>query len=157
MVLNISTRTTQVHCLSEGRVLLMKRVKPPNLGCWVAPGGKLNSGELPWECAHRELREETGLVAITLHMSGLVTLIIPQLRQPAFLFLFTVSEFTGALTPAPPEGELRWWPFASALELELPQANAVYLPQILSLRGDFYQAKFIYDEDIKLVSVVEHP
>lgn len=156
MVLNIATRTTQIHCLSQDNILLMKRVKPPNLGCWVAPGGKLESGESPWECARRELSEETGLVANTIHMSGLVSLFIPQLLEPAFLFLFNVTEYSGKLTSAPSEGELRWWPITQALKLELPQANAVYLPRILSPKRNFYQARFTYDETIKLVSVVEH-
>jgi len=89
-------------------------------------------------------------------MSGLVTLVIPQLEESALLFLFTVSDLSGELTPAPPEGELRWWPIKDALKLEMPQANKVYLPRLLSSNADFYQAKYIYDEKIKLVSVVEH-
>ena len=32
---------TQVHCLHDRQVLLMRRNKKPNLGLWVAPGGKL--------------------------------------------------------------------------------------------------------------------
>jgi len=34
---------TLVHCLCDGQVLLMQRHKEPNLGLWVAPGGKIEA------------------------------------------------------------------------------------------------------------------
>ena len=48
-----------------GRLLLIKRRKAPNLGCWSPIGGKLEMGrgESPFECAARETKEEVGLDA----------------------------------------------------------------------------------------------
>ena len=48
----------------EDKLLMLKRNKPPNLGLWSPPGGKLamDSGESPVECAKREAKEETGLI-----------------------------------------------------------------------------------------------
>jgi 8-oxo-dGTP diphosphatase len=48
----------------EDKLLMLKRNKPPNLGLWSPPGGKLgmDSGESPVECAQREAMEETGLI-----------------------------------------------------------------------------------------------
>lgn len=47
----------------EGRFLMIKRAKSPNLGRWSPIGGKLDfgSGESPVECARREIQEEVGL------------------------------------------------------------------------------------------------
>jgi 8-oxo-dGTP diphosphatase len=48
---------------SEGRVLLIKRGKPPRENEWSIPGGKIEWGEKAIDAAHRELFEETGIVA----------------------------------------------------------------------------------------------
>ena len=44
-----------------GRVLLIRRGKPPAQGLWHAPGGKLEPGESLLEGCCREVREETGV------------------------------------------------------------------------------------------------
>lgn len=47
---------------SEGRVLLVERGKPPGVGLWSVPGGKLEGTETLAQGVAREVREETGLV-----------------------------------------------------------------------------------------------
>ncbi|WP_208948266.1 NUDIX hydrolase [Segnochrobactrum spirostomi] len=47
----------------EGRVLLVKRGKAPDLGRWGFPGGRIEPGERHADAAVRELREETGIEA----------------------------------------------------------------------------------------------
>ncbi|MFT5193592.1 MAG: ADP-ribose pyrophosphatase YjhB (NUDIX family) [Cellvibrionaceae bacterium] len=52
-----------VVCLdSENRVLMLKHTFHP-LSPWGLPGGWMNRGEIPAECALRELREETGITS----------------------------------------------------------------------------------------------
>lgn len=46
----------------DGRILMLNHVFHP-VARWGVPGGWLNRGESPAECALRELREETGLTA----------------------------------------------------------------------------------------------
>lgn len=46
----------------DGRVVLIKRGKPPLYSRWVVPGGTVELGETLEEAIVREVEEETGLV-----------------------------------------------------------------------------------------------
>ncbi|HZO95787.1 MAG TPA: NUDIX domain-containing protein [Gaiellaceae bacterium] len=59
-----------VLVVREGRVLLGRRLAAHGRGTWAPPGGKPLAGEPLLECAARELREETGLVARRLRVVG---------------------------------------------------------------------------------------
>ncbi len=56
-----------VGCLAVVRrgnkVLLAERSLPPGIGKWGFPGGMQELGETLFECAQRELIEETGIMA----------------------------------------------------------------------------------------------
>lgn len=61
-----------VICFRDDEVLLIRRGKPPLLGEWSLPGGRIEPGERAVDAALRELREETGVSAEIL---GLVDVI----------------------------------------------------------------------------------
>jgi len=52
-----------VVCLRGPQVLLIRRGKPPRMGEWSIPGGRMEMGETVAAAALRELREETGVEA----------------------------------------------------------------------------------------------
>lgn len=46
---------------SDGRLLLVRRARPPAAGRWSLPGGRIELGETPEQALAREVAEETGL------------------------------------------------------------------------------------------------
>jgi len=47
--------------LRDGRLLLIRRVNPPEAGCWGLPGGKVDPFEPVQAAARREVSEELGV------------------------------------------------------------------------------------------------
>lgn len=48
----------------NNQVLLMRRRGPHGMGTWSTPGGHLEFGETPEECARREAKEEVGVEVV---------------------------------------------------------------------------------------------
>lgn len=58
----------------EGRLLLVRRGRPPAAGRWSIPGGKAWADESDEAAVVREVREETGLVVTVDRLAGRITL-----------------------------------------------------------------------------------
>lgn len=147
---------TLVYAVHEGRVLLLKRRRPPFVGHWVAPGGKIDAGESPYEGAGRELAEETGLSATSLILRGIVREVSPRPDWQWLIFLFLARDPVGEVTSDEREGEVRWWPADRLGDLLLPDSDRIFLPHILGPAPGVYQATYHYDDGLALMRVVEH-
>jgi len=76
----------------DGRVLLIRRGKPPREGDWSLPGGRQKLGETTRETAHREVQEETGL---EIELGHLLDVIDSVTRDPEgrVHYHFTLVDF----------------------------------------------------------------
>ncbi|GII80248.1 NUDIX hydrolase [Sphaerisporangium rufum] len=57
---------------AAGRLLLVRRGRPPGAGLWSLPGGRVEAGESDAEALVRELAEETGLSVRPGRLAGTV-------------------------------------------------------------------------------------
>jgi ADP-ribose pyrophosphatase YjhB (NUDIX family) len=90
----------------QGRLLLVKRGKPPGQGLWSIPGGRVEQGESDERAVQRELLEETGLRVIVGHLIGSVV-------RPAPVGVFDIHDYScqaigGRLRAGDDAAEVAW-------------------------------------------------
>ncbi|MGC9522516.1 MAG: NUDIX hydrolase [Anaerolineae bacterium] len=149
--------TVLIYAVRGGQVLLMRRNKEPNRGLWIAPGGKIELDESPRDAARREMIEETGLTPMDLRWRGFCTEVSPLPDWQWMLFIYVTHSVTGTLRPDLREGRLAWVDLETYFnDLEIPQADAIFAPHILGTESGMFEAKFVYDSDLKLVAWVAY-
>ncbi|WP_318528399.1 NUDIX hydrolase [Plectonema radiosum] len=149
--------TTLIYCVENEKVLLAQRKKEPFVGYWIAPGGKIDPGESPYQCAVRELAEETGLNAQNPRLRGIITETSPSPDWQWMIFIYVVTSFSGTIISDEREGILRWCPLANSVDLHMPEADRIFFPRVLDINQPVYQATFHYDDNLLLNKVSEHP
>lgn len=129
-----------VLVINDGKLLLGERIYSHCSGTWCPPGGHLEFGETPSQCAARELEEETGLIATT---------IIPgpwsndfferENKHYVTLFMF-VTAFEGKLRVTEPEkcASWQWFDFD-----KLPQPLFLSLSQLLETHSLDYLSRSV--------------
>ena len=92
---------------ATGRILLVRRSKPPEAGRWTLPGGRVEPGERLDEAAGREVLEETGLRVRVLSQAGVIERAAPD--GGIFEIHSFLAEYTGGEPVAADDaGGVRW-------------------------------------------------
>lgn len=91
------------------RLLLVRRAKPPALGEWSVPGGRVEPGETMAEAVIREVKEETGIAVLCGALAGYVERITDEYHF--VIFDFFTSILNGLeLSPGDDAAEAEWVP-----------------------------------------------
>ena len=137
---------TLIYVEREDEILMLHRIKKNNdvhEGKWNALGGKLEKGESPEECAHREMFEESGLTAEKLDFVGHIAFPNFTPDKDWSVFVFICSKFHGELVESD-EGELHWIKRSKVLDLKLWEGDRIFIPKVLE--KELFMAKFVYEQ-----------
>jgi 8-oxo-dGTP diphosphatase len=114
--------------VADGRVVLIKRGKPPLLGEWSIPGGMLELGETLRQGAEREALEETGLTVRATELLGVFERIVLDAEQRTsyhyVLIDFLCKIVSGEMCAGHDACDARWFTREEVAALPLAEDTA---------------------------------
>jgi mutator protein MutT len=127
-----------VLLLDGDRVLLVQRGRPPSVGKWTVPGGKVELGESLEAAALRELAEETGLSATLGPIVEVLERVVRD-EKGAIAFHFVILDFlaaapNGTLCAASDCLDARWVPIASLGEYQTTDGLEPVIARAVEMR-----------------------
>ncbi len=116
-----------VACIlqKEGKVLLGKRKGTHGAGSWAPPGGHLEFGESVADCATRELMEETGIQASSLHLGPWVENIMENGEKHYVTIFVLIDTFLGEPALLEPD-KCETWEWFSLNDLPSPLFASIH-------------------------------
>lgn len=112
-----------------GRLLLLRRLRDPEAGCWSLPGGKIDFLERAEDALRREVAEETGLALGALQLLCITDQIHRETSEHWVAPVYLAESFTGEAANLEPHkhGGMEWFaltglpaPLALAVQATLP-------------------------------------
>lgn len=129
---------TLLFLVHGNRVLLIRKLRGHGAGRINGPGGKLDPGETPLECACRETREETGVEPQDARLAAVMRFVDAE-AEDWLGYVFVARDFLGE-PYATAEAVPAWYPVDTIPFDDMWEDDRIWLPRILAgerLRGDF--------------------
>lgn len=134
---------TLLFVVRDGQILLIRKKRGLGAGKINGPGGKLDPGETPDECAIRECQEELGITPLEPEYMG----------QHLFQFVDGYSIHVWVYRSERFDGEPRetdeaipiWFPVDEIPYEEMWEDDRLWLP--LLLKRQHFMARYIFDDD----------
>lgn len=144
-------RIANLIAVKDGKVLLLQK---PRRGWFVAPGGKMESGESIYEAAVREFHEETNVTPHAVHLKGIYTMVIKEddrMIDEWMLYTFVAKDVEGTPFEETREGKLGWYDIEQLHELPMAEGDRKNLLFAVKEAGIQY-GTFEYTADFELLS-----
>ena len=149
--------TTLCYIEKNEKYLMLHRVKKKNdmnHDKWIGIGGKLEDGESPFDCARREILEETGLHTDTLSYRGIVTFVSDEFGTE-YMHLFHTKQFSGEIRKDCDEGNLEWIEKEKLISLPIWEGDKIFLA-LLDQNVPFFSLKLCYQGDVLTSHTLEY-
>ncbi len=140
--------TTLCYIEKKGSYLMLHRIKKKNdvnQDKWVGIGGKLESGESPFDCVRREVKEEVGLTLNGLRYCGFITF-VSDIYGTEYMHLFHSDDFCGEISSECDEGVPSWVKKAEVQNLPIWEGDKIFL-KLLDTETKFFSLRLEYKGD----------
>lgn len=123
--------------LHEGRVLLVKRGRPPALGKWSLPGGLVDLGETTSAAARREVVEECGIEVRLAGIAGVMDRVTRdeagRIRYHYVLIDYLAYAESDTVTAGSDAADVRWVPAEHVHTLDVTEGLVDMIRRALAL------------------------
>ncbi|SDZ34723.1 8-oxo-dGTP diphosphatase [Evansella caseinilytica] len=144
-------RVTNCILTVEDKVLMLQK---PRRGWWVAPGGKMESGESVRDSVVREFFEETGIQLKDAKLRGIFTIVVEEKGKVIdewMMLTFQATAYSGELLEQSPEGILAWQPLDAVTDLPMAPGDYHIFHHVLQ-SAELVYGTFTYTKDFQLIA-----
>ena len=131
----------QVTCLilfHEGKILATQRGAAMDLpGCWEFPGGKVELGESPESCLHREIKEE---LSIEIRICGGLTPVLYSYPNKVIQLIPFLATWQGGSLKLTEHAQSQWLSKEDLLFLNWAPADIPIVSELETNWGNFLAA-----------------
>ena len=134
---------TLVFVIDDGKILLIDKKTGIGKGKINGPGGKLENGESPEQCARREIFEELGVTVSNLEYCGQQRFQFTD-GLSIHVWIYRTFDFEGEPTEGN-EARPMWVPLDEIPYERMWEDDVIWLP--LMLQGKQFHGRWIFDGD----------
>lgn len=131
---------TLMFIIRDGRILLIEKKRGIGAGKVNGPGGKIDPGETPLDCAVRETMEELHVHALQPRKMGELCFAMSDMPD-IHCHVFRAEHFTG--TPTETDEAVPLWTALADIPYERMWADDIFwLPQMIE--GQTFRGRFVF-------------
>jgi 8-oxo-dGTP diphosphatase len=131
----------------------IKKKDDMNKDKWIGVGGKLENAESPFDCARREIKEETGLTVKKLNYRGIITFVSDKWGTE-YMHLFTATDYDGEIDYDCDEGKLEWVKKELVPSLPIWEGDKIFF-DLMEKEERFFSLKLCYEGDTLVSHTLE--
>ena len=148
---NPEVRATLMFVIRDGKILLIHKKRGFGMGKINGPGGKLEPGETPMECAVRETQEELCITPTDVKEAGLLHFQFAD-GYSIHGVVFTSTDYEGE--PTETDEAIPLWADLENIPFDrMWEDDSTWFPYMLS--GRYFSARYIFDTDHMLDYMID--